>query len=482
MDDASPFLAPLGQRINRWQVGSSTIPSAFSARDLAGDLSAARKGIRRAAPRPTLVLPWRNDQPPRTGEVEAGETYALAWPQGVKPDRLAEALEAWPQPPHNLRLDIELADAADMTHQRRVADLMLRVLHAWEAEPGAIGLDKPWTQSFERHTTLTPDPVLGAWVNLSQQLEGQRVVGRMPLAPGLEAMVLDGRQGGMLAVWNKQNQAEPVQLRLYLGESPVAVDPFGNTKPVPTDRGKHLLTVTDTPTIIRGIDARLAMMRAGFKLDEPFIETLQVGHRRTLKIHNPWPRTMNGHYTVTGPERWTVQPQRRRLAIAPGDTAEIPVVLRFPINEDGGYKPLTANFRFNVGEDYDVNLTAPMTLGLRGVEFQADVIVEPGKKPGTLDALVNLSVKNTGEAEQTLNLFAGLAGHMRQERILPGIAPGAFVTRRIRFRDVGEQVGESPIRCGVREANGPAVLNQTLDLLPPRRREDPAPVAEVQSP
>lgn len=482
LDYAKPFLAPLGQRTNRWQVGTSTLPNAFLAREFTEDLLAARVGIRAIAPSPNLILPWRLDQPPRTEEAPPGTTYAVAWPQGVTPEMLAGALKDWPQPPSNIRLDIELADAEDMTHERRVADLMIRTLHAWEVEPGAIGLNKPWTETFERQTSLTPDPVLGSWIHLSQQLGGQRVIGRMPLAPGLVAMILDGRQGGMLAVWNERAESEPVDLTLYLGDYPVAVDPYGNATPLPSSNGKHVLTVTQTPTIIRGINPRLAMMRGSFVLDDPFIETLQVGHQRTLKIHNPWPRTMNGHYTITQPKNWIVQPQRRHISIAPGATAEVPVVLRFPINEDGGYKPLTADFVFNVGEDYNVTLTTPMTLGLRDVDFEADVIIEPGKQPGTYDAVATLSIKNTGQQRKTLNIFAGLAGHMRQERILPGIAPGEFASRTIRFRDVGEQMGKSPIRCGVREANGPAVLNQTLEMIPPRRRAEPPPVAEVDVP
>ena len=484
IDYAKPFLSPLGQRMNRWQVGSPTRPNAFLSRDLAGDLTATRNGIRTAAPSPTLIVPWRLDQPNRSSELPPGDRYAIAWPQGVKHDRLAEALEGWPTPPSNIRIDIELADAADMTHERRVADLMLRVLHAWEYGVDAIGLPRPWAQTFERHTSITPDPVLGAWVTLSQQLEGQRVIGRMPLARGLNAMILDGRQGGMLAVWNERAETDPVELSLYLGESPTAVDPFGNTTPIlANDDGKHTIVVTQTPTIIRGIDPRLALMRAGFKLDEPFIESLQVAHRRTLKIYNPWPRTMNGYYIVTGPDRWTIQPQRRQLSIAPGATAEVPLALRFPIFESGGYKQLTAEFVFNVGQDFNVTLQTPMEVGLHGVDFEADVIVEPGKQAGTFDAIVTLSVTNTGDKRQTLNTFAGLQGHARRERILPGIAPGEFISRRIRFKNVDAQIGKAPIRCGVREANGPAVLNHTLQLIPPRQNDvQPPAIAEVEVP
>lgn len=482
MDDAKPFLSSLGQRMNHWQIGSTSEPNVFSSRELAADLDAARSGIRLAAPSPSVIAPWRLDQASRTGEIGVSDTYAIAWPQGVTPPRLADALKDWPSPPTNVRLDVELADAADMTHERRAADLMLRVLHAWELRVGSIGIHKPWTEAHERHTSLTPDPVLGVWANLTQQLDGQRVLGRMPLGPGLNAMILDGKQGGMLAVWNARADQEPVDMTLYLGDNPIAVDPFGNSRPLETVEGKHRFAVTQAPTIIRGINSRVALMRAGFQLDDPFIESHQIAHRRTLKIYNPWPRTLNGYYIITGPERWTIQPQRKHISIAPGDTTEVPIAMRFPIHENGGYKQLTAAFVFNVGEDYQLTLTAPMELGLKGVDFEASVIVQPGRAPGTNDAIVTLSVTNTSEQRQSLNIFAGLQGHARRELIIPGIAPGEFVSRQIRFKDVGDQIGRNPVRCGVRESNGPAVLNQTLELLAPRQADRPDAVAEAQQP
>jgi len=483
LDYAKPFLSQLGQRLSHWQIGSSHYPHAFLSRDLASDIDAARRGIRAAAPSPRLIAPWRLDQPNRSESLLSGDSYALAWPQGVVPGKLAEALADWPIPPQNVRLDIELADAVDMTHERRVADLMIRVLQAWELEVGSVALAKPWTQAHSRDIEFTPDPVLGAWINLSQLLDGQRVIGRMPLGNGLVALILDGLQGGMLAVWNETADKDPDSIAIYLGQSPVAIDPFGNATPLTANaQGQHLLPVSKTPTIIRGIDAHVAMLRAGFKVDRPFIQSLQVAHPRTLKIHNPWPRTLNGQLVFVGPEDWTIQPQRKFLSIAPGDTAEVPISIRFPIHENGGPKELTAEIQFNVGEDYAITLATPIEVGLEGVSFDAAVIVEPGLVEGTVDAIVTMTVANTSDTTRSLNLFAGLQDHARRELIIPGIAPGEFVSRRIRFKDVGKQIGETQLRCGVRESNGPAVLNKTLDLLPPRQKQSPPEIAGVETP
>ncbi|MFI4859299.1 MAG: hypothetical protein ACIAXF_01320 [Phycisphaerales bacterium JB063] len=463
-----PYLKPVlvrhGQRISRWQIGSASRADAFYSGRLAGDLDAVEDELDRMAPSPVLVVPWRLDQPAR-GTVQARQrAVAMAWPQGVTPGVLAQAMDTWPVPPERVRLDLELARADQMPHEQRVTDLVLRMIHAWEQQPGAIGLPSPWTPGEERKTSLLPDPALGAWVTTARRLAGQRVVGHMPIGYGLRCMVLDGEQGGTLVVWNENADADTVEVNLYLGQNPQRIDLWGNRTALTNVAGKHTLSVGRTPEFITGIDATLARFRAGFTLDDPFIESTQTVHRRTLRITNPWPRTINGGYTLTGPAGWTIDPRMHRFSIPPGGSIEVPLAIRFPIHESGGIKPLTARFSFDADRSYDIVMQTPIELGLRDVQFEASVALEPGQTPGTTDAVVTLSATNRGDEATALYLFASMRDRPRRELLIPGIDPGEFVTRRVRFTDVGGLLGDTPLRCGVREANGPAVLNQLLEL------------------
>ena len=482
-----PYTEPVfirhGQRVGDWQIGTSQQPDAFFTGPLSERLSAIEKQIGVLTPSPSIVVPWRLDQQ-RRPEIDQGRrSFAIAWPQGITPDNLARALEGWPVPPADMRLDIELADAAEMSQSRRVTDLTLRMLHAWELGVGSLGLRKPWSDGLERRRSIMPDPVLGAWVHVSRMLAGQEVLGRMPLGPGLHAVVLNGRQGGMLVVWNENADAEETDLSLYLGQSPVAHDPFGNTRPLVQTHGKHLIVVGPTPTFITGIDPRLALLRASFTLDDPFIESRQLAHPRTLRLANPFTTTMNGTLTITGPVGWSIQPALHRFSIAPGRTIEVPLSMRFPIQEPGGIKALTAEVQFETDEKYALTLMAPMELGLRDVEFDATVVLEPGQTPGTTDAVVTLNATNRGSQRIGLYLFTTLRDHPRRELLVPGIEPGAMVTRRIRYTDVGDQVGQFPLRCGVREMSGPAVLNHILELKPPRAEDNPSgPISQANRP
>ncbi|XAL99275.1 hypothetical protein OT109_17050 [Phycisphaeraceae bacterium D3-23] len=463
-----PYLKPVlvrhGQRISQWQLGGSSRADAFYSGQLARDLDAVEREFDRMAPSPTLIVPWRLDQPPRGSVQSRQRAVAMDWPQGFTPDALADALETWPVPPDQVRLDIRLADADQMRHAQRITDLVLRMLHAWEQQNGAIGLPTPWTQGDEREVSLLPDPALGVWVTTARRLAGQRVVGHMPLGHGLRCMILDGRQGGMLVVWNENADADTVDVALYLGQSPQRIDLWGNRTAITETSGKHTLRVGRTPTFITGIDATLALFRASFTLDDPFIESTQTVHRRTLTLTNPWQRTVNGRYTLTGPAGWTIQPQMHQFSIPPGGTIEVPLAIRFPIHESGGIKSLSARFSFEADRSYEVVMQTPIELGLRDVQFEASVALEAGQTPGTTDAVVTLNVSNRGGESTALYLFAATRDRPRREILVPGIEPGEFITRRVRFTDVGDLLTEGHIRCGVREANGPAILNQLLEL------------------
>ena len=103
-----------------------------------------------------------------------------------------------------------------------------------------------------------------------------------------------------------------------MGSNPVVADVWGNQHPVPLVNGKHRLDVPATPVFITGIDAQLAMFRAGFMIDKPFIESTQNLHDRVITLTNPWPMTISGHMQITGPKDWASKPSRHYFSLASG--------------------------------------------------------------------------------------------------------------------------------------------------------------------
>src|SRR5690606_38598558 len=114
-----------------------------------------------------------------------------------------------------------------------------------------------------------------------------------------------------------------------------------------------------------------------------------------------------------------------------------------------------------------VDLSTELEVGLRDVSFDASLTMEPGSVPGSIDAVVTSLITNRGREPLSLYAFAAAPGYPRQERIISRLLPGQSIVRRFRFEDAAEKIGASPIRAGLRETEGPAVLNRVL--YPPQR-------------
>ncbi len=464
----TPFLMPPlmrhGQRIHQWQLGSMDRPGLFYKPDLPSRIVGIIKTLRGMTPQPRLVLPWRLDQSRRPG-VEGDVSYAIDIPTWVMSHLIGQYTDQWHDSPGtDFWLYLNEPTATEMIHDRRVQDLTLRMLHAWETEPTGIAIPRPWAFTGGRHVSLMPDPLLGVFTCVAHRLAGRRVMSRLPLGEGMRCMILNGPSRGMLAAWNESAPQDEAVVEMYLGNQPEAVDVWGNRVPVPLVGRQHRLTLTTTPTFIEGIDAPLAMLRASFKMLPAFIESLSKPHQRSIQFTNPWPMTINGHMRIVGPSKWDIQPRVHHFSLAPGQTVKIPVEVSFPITETAGAKRVVARFEFTAGsQHYDVDISAPVKLGLANVDFDATVelIVNPetGLKE---DVVVTQMITNKSDEILSLYTFATLRGTPRQERIVAQLTPGQLVVRRFLFRGGGDMLKEHGVRVGVRESVGPAVLNMEL--------------------
>jgi len=461
-----PLLAPVlmrhGQRVDRWRLGAEHLDDLTTRDDLAGDLKVVDARLRSlaAVPTPELAWPLVQERPRRMPEQVA---YRLAVSPGVPAERLGDYLDAWADALDRVTLHLELPPATELSQRRRVDSLVLRMLHAWEAGVEGLELRQPWTRAFERRAAVLPDPVLGAFASVSRRLAGRRVTGRMWLAPGIECMILEGRGGGALACWNASAEQDDVTIDAHLGGSPVMVDAFGNRKPVGEHRGRHRFTVGRTPVFIEGIDVRLALFRAGFRLDDAFIPSKQAPHRRHVLLRNPWDRPVSGRFRIHEPESWRFGPALHLFSIPPGGEVRLPVSIRTPVSEVAGPARLEASFEIDTGERVAVDLSTPVELGLRDLAFGAEAAARPNAD-GTRDVMVTAVITNTGDADKALYVFAQLPGAARQERLVPTLGPGETVIRSFRFRGIDPADARGEIRAGVRESNGPAMLNHRVSI------------------
>ncbi|MEO0588694.1 MAG: hypothetical protein AAF078_13775, partial [Planctomycetota bacterium] len=455
-----PALQRLGQTVKAWQMGRWDGGDVFFYSDLESRLAEVETLLSRRVAEPAIVLPWRIDQPPVPG-LSSGFRYGVHVPTSVTPEAIGGYLEGWADPGQAwLRLGVSPADR--LPHERRVAELALRMIGAWAADAGRIEIVSPWTGSLTREPGLLPDPLLAVFTGVKSRLGGRPYLGDLSLGDEMRARLFANREGGVLAMWDRSASRDGV-VRMVLGESPEVVDVFGNRAPVPVVDGKHEVVLGPTPVFVEGIDVRLAELRASVEIDEPFLESEQTPHDRVVTFVNPWGRTMSGQVIFTEPSNWRIQPKRQFVSVAAGGTVRLPVRITFPASEVAGDKELTARLVMEADRAYDVDLKVPMEVGLSDVTFDATVALEPGPG-GTVDAVATCVVTNVGEQAWSMHCYATLPGHARQSLPISQLEPGQTIVRRFRFTDGGEALAASALRCGLRAINGPRMLNRRFTL------------------
>lgn len=459
-----PVLARQGQQVRSWQVASHHIAgSTYIER---AEARAILDRLASYAPSPTAVVPMSIHEPP-PGEIEGRFRFLVDVPAGVQGDELADHLSDGRSKGDRTRALLRIEPADRLTQSRRVADLVLRMLALREAEIDGAAIASPYASYKRREARLLPDPLLGAFAGAARRLAGREVLGRLPMPAGLEAAILadpDGRSGALM-VWNRSAAEEQRGVEMYLGQRPVLMDVWGNAAELPLEDGVHPVRVHDIPRFIENIDVELARFRAGFTIDEPLIVSEQTEHRRRLTLTNPWPRTISGTLRFTGPEGWDVQPIRHSFSIPAGGRVRLPVTMTFPLHEVAGPKTLSAEVDFVADRRYRVHIWTPLELGLPDVEFDASLSLEEAESGGaTPDAVVTCLITSTGDTTRSLYVFANLFDHPRQERIVARLEPGETVVRRFRFEAARDELLDYPLRTGIRETNGPAILNKRLDL------------------
>ncbi len=467
-----PYLAPVlrrhGQQVQQWQLGSVLKPEAVYFEGLPEIIERIQTEFLGLAPYPTLLLPWRLDQSRPAGLPES-LIYAVDVPVSVMPEYFDDYLEEWQSPASSVWLYLREPAADELSHRQRMIDLVLRMLYAWRNEVDGMAIADLWTEAVERRKSLVPDPLLGVFSNTAHRLANRRMIGWLPLREGLKCMIFDGEAGGMLVAWNRSTADSVAYMNMYLGEQPVVVDVWGNRTVLKEDaHGRHYVKLDKLPVFIEQIDPELAVFRSKFTVTPEFIPSMQMAHKRVITLENPWPRTISGSLLLTGPEDWMMQPDMHYFSIPSGGELTLPLTLSFPVSEVAGFKYLTAEFDFIAHKHYKVDMGSPMELGLQDVEFQATMAILPGKKPGMEDVYVNCVITNTGSVNQSLYVYAYIGGHPRQERLVARIEPGQSVVRTFKFENAGEAIRKYPLRTGVRESNGPVLLNKILTPEDPR--------------
>jgi hypothetical protein len=461
------LLARYGHHVRSWQIGQPGGGEAFWRPDLAAVYANMRGFFDRYVSEPRVALPWNAEQAV-TPAAAAVSALIMRIPVGIQPGSINDYAKTWPHDHTEITCELQTLDAR-FSSSDRATDLALRMVQAWQSDPRRIAIRHPWAHRVSAEAgavpMTVPDPLLPVWVNVAEQLAGRRIVGRMNLGAGLACYLLDGPGGGVLVAWNVSSTQGDAELDLYLGTQPVAVDIYGNRTPLQRTDQKQRLTLGPAPLFIEGVDMRLARFRSTFALDPEIAISSHAVHQHNLKLTNPWPRTLTGRLRLTGPGKWDFQPRITNFSIPAGGALDIPLAITFPVNETAGTHLVTAHLNLDADHAYEMDLAAPLTLGLPNLQFQSTVARDTADGSSTgQDLVVTVVATNLGDEDQSFYVFAVAPDEPAQQRIISPLKGHQTVVKKFRFPASASRLAGQQLRVGLRQTDGPAVLNHLLDV------------------
>ncbi len=450
-----------GQNIARWQVGPVGSNEAFERDDLAHEYAQLIDWYTALVPDVRVALPWSADR--ALDRADTLDALTMRVPTAIQPDHLPLYALKWRKAGREVALVFDTLDPKRFNHQQRAEDLAMRIVRGWQTEPDAVFVRHPWQGDVLDEQIAVPDPLLAVYANLIERLGERRVVGRMHLEPGVECLILDGPSGGALVVWNKSSKLADPRLEMYLGKSPQAVDLWGNRSPLSESNGKHVMPIGRAPVFIEGIDAPLAQFRGAMRVEPSFVESRAKVQSLNLTLANPWPRTVTGHVRLTNLTNWKLRPRLIRFSIPAGGTFEVPLEVAIPVSEVAGPKKLEAKVYIEADRNHDIVATVPLEVGLRDIELNANLVLET-QDDGTQTAVITVLLTNRGNDTLNFYAFAQAPGRPAQQRIISSLKPDQTVMKRFRFTDATKDLSAKRIRIGLREMDGPAVMNKILTV------------------
>jgi hypothetical protein len=493
-----PFLERFGQVVRTWQIGrlgdDTSEPQS---------LSNPHEVIGRLVPEPRLEIPWRGEFQFDDGMKAEGNLSGVRVliPSTTNPSDIAEHItRVLEQFDEMIALDaitfvLEPLSAERFGHQAVADDLVKRTVEAWRvigdhrASP-TLALAQPWTTDPTAHESIMPTPELVVWRSLIDRLASRRVVGEVPLGPGVRAFILapvkqapPGR-GGALVTWRTGPEGINRPLSLNLGRGVIStIDVFGNrtrlardgqladageAPPVSIDGP---LGVTANPLFFEGIDVELLQFLAGTKLTPDLLTTKYLEHECVLSVTNPWPQRISGQIVIAEPggyvpgegrdTSWRIAPRTFDFNLAPGQTAQLPIGIEFELSQEATEVPLVLEMEILAQQQLRVTHTVPFRVGMPNLEqFLSYHFVTIG---GRESVVLEARYKNTGDEDLTIEIGAFLPGAGRRTATIGSLAPGRQAVRQFIFPNAQAVMGHT-INVNAATTSGGGRLNNMIKI------------------
>jgi hypothetical protein len=315
-----------------------------------------------------------------------------------------------------------------------------------------------------------PEIETPVWRTLAQALAMQQPAGEFRTIDGVRVLIgrprTISRSSGVMVAWNEFAAEGDAVLRAHLGDEPVRVsDPFGNSHTVHAVDGMHEIRLGQMPVIIEGVNADLAMLRAGLQVAPLQIPARAMRHDLELVIRNPYPSGISGRVRLKDPEGWNFTPRVIRFSARRGEEVRLPFTIELGIGEESGLREIMAELELVADREYPI-MTVPLQvdLGLDAIDLTVNYRFAPGPDGSLSTLIVEALVTNTSPDPISLEAVALAPGFQTQSAPISALEPGDSAVKRFVFLDAADAMRGKRLRVSVREQEGSGRLNRTLDI------------------
>lgn len=454
-------LVNFGLEVNRWQIGSVPEVEAIRTERLRPSYDAAYESLAAFVPKAVLYATYSVDHSvPKDDELPA---YAVAVPYQVGPDSIAAYLQQIPGHDQSALL-ISLPEE-HYTARQRLADLMVRGLHAWRTDMRTVFIPAPWTEpiSQQASATITPKPAFVAWRTLAEQLRGRTFVAELPLSDGMHCWLLRGGEStdSALVAWSDA----PQTLHEQLAGGPVTViDAFGNRSAAHPANGIHSIALDDLPIFIEQANLSLVQFRGGVAIEPHFVPAIAKIHEHQIVIHNPWNISVSGGIRLVEDDDWQLVPNAQEFSVPAGGETRLPLRVIPHRSIVAGSKRLNAHVTLAADQTYSIDLTFDLEVGLKNIDLAPAWTVARNPITGQMDLIVSQAVTNHGQAPVTLDVFLLAEGISQNRRTVASLGRGETAVRTFRIANGAALLAGKQIRVGLAERDGLTRLNQILAI------------------
>jgi hypothetical protein len=515
-----PFVDPLldrfGQSVRRWQIGTAGDDRAFWNPARRETISRVIGGLQRLVPGPILCVPWRADLALDASVVSTlpgDAALRILLPQDMPGRTLSDlagsgvAGSAADGTSRRIERTYVLATAIDERYgmSGAASDIARRLVEFWAAfgDDPSVGLPDPWTWSPDTPAQPLPKPQLAVLAHYLRVFAQRRVVGEVPIAPGVRCLILSGRQSdsqqepGVLVAWNESASEDEAVLRGHFSSADLKLfDIFANEIPLIDERAgaasgattkdpssapiaairspgagrapELVVHLGESPIVISGIDPDLARFQASITIDPPFVEASNRTHRHDIVVSNPWPVPIEVGLRVVRPggvdvnakrdHSWRINPRQARLSLLPNETARVPLEITFSPAEEAGAKEFVVDAELLADRSFGtIRVTRRFALRSSLIDVQTSAIIG-----ATGNVTVEAQVTNTTDTPLDLQLTAFSPTSARAKATITQLMPGNTALRKFTYADPAGALKGQRIVVTVEEASGKARVNTAV--------------------